>query len=425
MALERLVESDVVAAGDRLPPIRELAALLGVSPGTVSAAYRMLRYRGVAHGEGSRGTRVNDRPSRLALSPLSLPVGVRNLATGSPDPELTPDLRAALHRMDLAPVAYGDPAELPALLGIVRGQFETDGIAANALTAVSGALDGIERTLRAHLRAGDRVLLEDPCFPRTLALARSLALVPVPVRIDDHGPIPTAVAAALKTRPAAFVLTPRAQNPTGAAMDPQRCIELREVLDRQPDLLLVEDDHASLVAGAPAVTLVDGWSGPWAVVRSFAKPLGPDLRLAVVAGDQITIARVASRHELGPGWVSHLLQAAAAWLLSDPATVALLGRALASYSERRNTLLEALAVRGVEAHGVSGFNVWVPVAHEIDVARRLLEAGWMVSPGEYYRIVSGPAIRITIATLREGEATALADVLADVAAYAPTRTVFA
>jgi DNA-binding transcriptional MocR family regulator len=425
LTIERLLESSALAPGDRLPAIRDLAAALSVNPATVAAAYRTLRHRGLAHSEGRRGTRLNDPPSIAAVIGLAIPDGVRNLADGSPDPRLLPDLRRALASIGAAPVAYGGPASLQTLLEIARAQLEADGIAGDCLTVVSGALDGIERVLSAHLRPGDRLLLEDPCFSRTLGLARSLALVPVSVRIDDRGPLPDALAAALRSGPAAFVVTPRAQNPTGAALDPGRADELRAVLRGHPGLVLVEDDHASLVAGAAAVSLVDGWQGPWAVVRSFAKALGPDLRLAVMAGDATTVDRVERRHALGPGWVSHILQAAAAWLLADPATADLLRTARATYAQRRTALLDVLAERDIEAHGVSGFNVWVPVAHESRTVQDLLEAGWAVSPGEYCRISSPPGVRITAATLRPEEAPLVADVLADGAPRSPSRTAFA
>src|SRR5205809_531347 len=83
---------------------------------------------------------------------------------------------------------------------------------------VSGAMDGLERVLREHLRAGDRVIVEDPCFTGILDLLNALSLVPVPVPVDDDGLEPAGLREALRGTAGALIVTPRAQNPTGAAL---------------------------------------------------------------------------------------------------------------------------------------------------------------------------------------------------------------
>ena len=53
-----------------------------------------------------------------------------------------------------------------------------------------------------------------------------------------------------------MILVPRAQNPLGAALDPEREAVLRGLLEPHHDMLLVEDDHAGIVSGAPCRSLV-------------------------------------------------------------------------------------------------------------------------------------------------------------------------
>jgi DNA-binding transcriptional MocR family regulator len=421
-SVEQNVASGRIRPGDVLPPVRGLAADLGLSAATVAAAYRLLRDRGVVIADGRRGTRIRPAAPIALPPPAPTPPGTRDLAGGNPDPALLPDLTRALARLRLATRLYGGALNDPALIALTRKQFAADHVPSDAVTVVSGALDGLERVLREHLRPGDRVVVEDPCFTGIADLLAALALVPVPVPVDDEGLLPARLQEALRRKPAAIIVTPRAQNPTGAAFSAGRAQQLRGLLRRQ-DVLLIEDDHAGVVAGAPYRTLVSRSSKRWAVVRSVSKSLGPDLRLAVMAADSETIARVEGRQMLGIRWVSHVLQRLVAALQRDARVKRLLARAARSYDERRDLLIRALAKHGIEAHGASGLNVWVPVADESRIVAELLARGWAVNAGERYRIETPPAIRVTVAALGTRDALRFADDLAEVLAPAARASV--
>lgn len=342
----------------------------------------------------------------------AVPAGARDLTQGNPDPALLPDLGRAVRELRPLQRLYGEPGHSEELLRLAGADFASDGIPFNHLLVVGGALDGMERALAAHLRQGDRVVVEDPGYPAISDLLLALGLVAQPVPVDDAGYLPEALEAALRGTVRALISTTRAQNPTGAAVDEERARELRAAIARRPDVLLIEDDHAGLVAGAPMIPLCAASPERWAVVRSVSKSLGPDLRLAVMAGDAVTISRVEGRQQLGVGWVSHLLQDLVVALWQDTATQQLLRRAAEDYAERRQALIRALGERGLTGHGRSGFNVWVPVPDEAAAVRSLLDAGWAVAPGERFRHSSGPAVRISIGSLRPEETPALAETLA-------------
>jgi DNA-binding transcriptional MocR family regulator len=413
--LEAAIRAGALRPAERLPTVRALARELSLSPATVASAYRALQRRGVLVAEGRRGTRVSFAPPVPVAFAPPLPARARDLASGNPDPALLPDLAPALGRVARRlgpPHLYDGAPNRAELLELARERFAADGLPTAALAVVSGALDGIERVLGARLRPGDRVAVEDPGFGGVLHLVRALGLSLLPVAVDDEGPLPDALAGALARGAAAFVATPRAQNPTGAAFSAARVRELRRVLRAHPGVLLVEDDHAGEVAGAPARTLVARETRHFAVVRSVSKGLGPDLRLGVLSGDPETAARVEGRQMLGLRWVSHLLQRLVVELWRDPAVVEALERAETIYTERRRALREALAARGVASHGATGLNVWVPVPAEAPVLQGLLAAGFAVAPGERYRLQSAPAVRVTTAALPPDEAPALAGALA-------------
>jgi DNA-binding transcriptional MocR family regulator len=289
------------------------------------------------------------------------------------------------------------------------------------VAVTAGAFDAIERLLRAHLRTGDRVLVEDPVYSSIPDLVLSLGLIPVPVAIDDLGLLPGALRRALTRGAQAAVIIPRAQNPFGAAHDRERAEELRDIFATHRQVLLIEDDHAGEIAGASMHSLTAAGPEHWAVVRSASKTLHPDLRVAVVAGDETTIARVEGQQMLGARWVSHILQATVVELLRDPGFELVTRRARDTYARRRQVLLDALSARGITAHGRSGLNVWVPVTEEAPVIRALDEAGWVAIAGEPFRLEAPPGIRITTATLPEASAEEVAAVIAAAASQARPR----
>ena len=90
-----------------------------------------------------------------------------------------------------------------------------------------------------------------------------------------------------------------------------------------------------------------------------------------------------------------------------------------AYGERRDALVQALAERGVEAHGRSGMNVWVPVTDETGAVARLLHAGWAVAPGARFRVVAPPGVRLTVSPLAAADIAPLADAVAAAAEPAP------
>jgi DNA-binding transcriptional MocR family regulator len=408
--VEESISHGSLAPGDALPPIRELAGRLGVNANTVAAAYRLLRDRGAVETAGRRGTRVRHRPATTPRSLLGLdvPAGVRDLSTGNPDPALLPMAGAPVPQAK--PLLYGEPAMSPELVDFSRSALLADGVPADHLAVTSGALDGIERALSAHLRPGDRVAVEDPGWANLLDLLAAHGLSAEPVRVDDDGPLVDDMARALDRGVRAVVITNRAQNPTGAALSADRADELRGLV-AGGDLLIVEDDHCAGISGVPLHTLA-GSTGRWVFVRSASKAYGPDLRVAVLAGDRRTVERVHGRLRLGPGWVSHLLQDLAVGLWSDAAATRLVGEAEGRYTSARTRLRAALAERGVAAHGRSGLNVWVPVPDETIAITRLLGAGWAAAPGTRFRIRTPAGIRVTIADLTADEIDPLADAIA-------------
>ena len=416
--METGVRSGQLAPGERLPAVRELADQLGVSPTTVAAAYADLRRRGITAGAGRAGTRVRGAPPVSSRGYLTVPAGTRDLITGGPDPALLPDLPA---RPAARPARmYAQAPVAPRLRRLAAEHLAADGIDTTSLMVTGGALDGIERVLATWLTPSDRVIVEDPGHAVTFDLVAAMGYTAVPVPVDNLGIRPAELAAALGRGAGAVIMTPRAQAATGAAWDADRAAEIGAALRRYPSAGVIEDDHAGPVAGVPACSVSAGLPR-WVTIRSVSKSLGPDLRLAVLAGDEATVARVAAGQALGTGWVSYQLQEMVADLWSDPSVARTLNTAAQVYADRGEALRSALRDHGITASGRSGFTCWVRVSDEDGVASSLAEAGWTVAPGQRFRVAAPPGVRISFATLEGGDAASFAADFARALRHRPSR----
>ncbi|WP_221321785.1 aminotransferase class I/II-fold pyridoxal phosphate-dependent enzyme [Actinoplanes sp. L3-i22] len=389
-----LVHAGQLPAGVALPAIRDLAGRLGVNRNTVAAAYAQLATAGVVETRRRGGTVVLGLPEvdgegRAAGGDLV------NLAGGNPDPALLPSLADAIAGYE--PVLYGAPA-VDDRLHRLAGDLPDP----HRLVLANGAADGMERLLTTHLTRGDQVAVEDPCYLAAIGTLRVNGLRAVPVPTDADGMSASGLAAALAGGARAVIITPRAHNPTGASLTAGRAGELRAVLTAYPEILVVEDDHFSMISARDYHRVTPPGHPRWALVRSVSKFLGPDLRTAFVLADPVTAARL----ESGATWVSHLLQhvVASAW---DESRFA---RARAAYATRSGTLVDELGHVGIALPRPDGLNVWIPVPGDGFVAA-LAARGWAVRDGRDFA-ARQPAIRVTTSTITPVQATAFAADLA-------------
>ena len=418
-AVGRLVTSGTLGPGTRLPPVRALAEVLGVSPMTVSGAWKVLATDGLLSARGRAGTVVLDPASNAGsarnrrIAALGAPVAL-DLSTGGPDPALLPDLAPALSRVAGVelPDGYQSDPVLPRLERVLRKRWP---FPPSSLSVVDGAGDALDRLVALVVRRGSRVLVEDPGYPPLLDLLDAAGAEAVGLELDGEGIRPQSLRHGLRAGPVALFAQPRAQNPTGASMPASRARELARLL-APSDVLVVEDDHSGDIATAPPVSL--GRWRPEATVHvaSFSKSHGPDLRLAAVGGPARVVDALGERRLLGAGWSSRLLQHVLADLLTDPAAVAAVREARRTYARRRRGALGALTARGVRTSGADGINLWVEVADEDRALATLLAAGIGAARGSAFGLSPGAAhLRFTVGRLA-GDVPAFADAVAAAAA---------
>lgn len=408
-----LRDRGILRPGSPLPPVRELAARLGVNRNTAVAAYRQLAQAGLVVSRGRAGTVLAGHES-VAQEGYAADTVLRDVGTGNPDPRLIPDPSPALMNIASRPVLYGEPVIDRGLEEWARDWVAADVDADFRITVTSGAVDAVERLLAQALTRDDAVALEDPCFLASIHTVRLGGYRAVAVPVDDQGMTVDGLRAALDAGIRAVICTPRAQNPTGASLTAERAAELRAVLAGHPYVLIIEDDHFSMLSQRPYESLIGPGHRRFALVRSVSKFLGPDMCLAIAATDAETADRLAMRLSPGTTWVSHLLQRLALTQLTDEDVTAEVAAAAAHYAERNAAFAARLRANGIDVPSSDGLSLWVELPQPArTVTERLMRRGWLARTGDDFalddRAEPSHHLRLTVHDLDDADAATLVD----------------
>ncbi|WP_425038953.1 PLP-dependent aminotransferase family protein [Primorskyibacter sp. S187A] len=296
-ALKDGVTQGALTAGSKLPPVRELAFHLGITPGTVARAYSILTDAGIFEATVGRGTFVAERSvPRVEMSPLEVDAVPHGSGGNTPDINLMspalPDVgQAGLIRQLMAEVAHDPPSGLmhypnrrafqPARNAVVQwlqgtplGPLEQEDIVLS-----HGGQNGISLVLQTLLKGSNPVILvEELAYPGFRRAADLLRAKVVPVAMDAHGIVPEAFEAAARLHTAQVLCTsPEVHNPTGIFTPLERRRDLVEIARRQ-NVQIVEDDCYRMgSARAPTYRMLASERG-W-YVSSISKTITPSLRI--------------------------------------------------------------------------------------------------------------------------------------------------
>jgi DNA-binding transcriptional MocR family regulator len=293
-AVARDVRSGRLAAGDRLPPQRELAEALGVTVPTVTRAYSLAARRGLVGGEVGRGTFV--RPAIAADSeagPVDLSINAlpphAHLGEIASRLDLPSDATRRVALLNYPPREGRDSHRAAGAAWIARRGIH---VAPSQVLVTAGAQHALVAALSGQLGPGDTLLVEELTYAGLLEAARLLGVVPVAVAMDADGLRPDALDRIAQTTGArTLALQPVLHNPTGISMPPPRRRAVAEVVARH-GLHVIEDDIYGLLA-PEAPPLVTELSTPWTYVTSLSKSVVAGVRVGFLAASGDTLTRAA------------------------------------------------------------------------------------------------------------------------------------
>jgi DNA-binding transcriptional MocR family regulator len=404
-----------------LPSERALAATLGISRTTVTAAYSSLREQGfLSSGQGSRGrTCIPQAGPRgggngglnLSGAPgLAVPDGILDLAYAS-----LPASGEVVHRA-FASALTELPALLPGFgydaLGVtplreaIAGHYTAAGVPTTAqqILVTSGAQHALNIVLRTLAGRSDKVLVEHPTYPNALDAIRAAGCRLVPVAMPaTYGAAPAAVRpgsrsggrpgwdlAALETalmqqRPAMAYVVPDFHNPTGRLMSDSQRRRLVRAAAAAGTVLVVDETLRELNLDGAASTPLAAFSPAVVSIGSLSKSHWAGLRTGWIRADETLIQRFAAARttmDLGGPVVEQLAAAHLVTALSEP-----LPARLATLRDNRDALLDLITGHLPDWQGErpdGGLSVWCRLPAPISTALAV------VAPDFGIRLAAGP-----------------------------------
>ncbi len=443
------IRDRLLAAGARLPSVRQCAAQHGVSPSTVVAAYDQLLAQGLGEARRNRGFFVRsqapapaagtDGPAAVAdaaharrhntpLSAATLMRGMFQPISSKPQPGMgvlpsewiatdavLGGLRKVMGTASVreSSVRYGEPMGEPALRRVLAARLQAMGIAARAehIVTTMGATHALDIISRTLLKPGDAVMVEEPGWAVEFARLSALGMRILPVPRGPKGPDLAVMAryceahAGTPLAPRLFVSVSVLHNPTGASLSPAHAHRVLQ-LAQQHGFWIAEDDSYCHLAPehATRLAMLDGLARP-IYVGGFSKILAPNWRIGFLAAP--------------PELLEPLLDTK---LLSTLTTPSLLERALAQcieqgqlrrHAERVRTRLDAARSRSAKLAQQAGCRLaaepaglfgWVDTGVDTEqLALRLLDDGYLLAPGALFHAERRPStlMRINFATTQE------------------------
>ncbi len=291
-AIEADLKSGRLHPGDRLPPQRTIAEVLGVDLTTVTRAFNEARRRGLVEANAGRGTFIRRRIDNGRMPGLGAPPAVDLSMNIPPQPasanlkRLIPETIANLLSEEHGMLnlhyqeSIGSDADRAAAAAWLDRRI--DQVRPSSIVLASGAQSALYAICAALFSPGDGIAAGLVTYPGVKAVAKQLQLKLCPLAMDEKGILPQAFEACCRqTPPKALYVVPAIDNPTTATLPEGRRREIAAIAQRY-GVAIIEDDPYSVLQ-FDALKPIAAWAPEltW-YIATLSKCTTPALRIAYV-----------------------------------------------------------------------------------------------------------------------------------------------
>jgi 2-aminoadipate transaminase len=269
------------------------------------------------------------------------------------------------------------------------------GLDAGQVMVANGSLEAGAMLFEHLLEAGDRVIVEQPTYDRTLLMLQRLGVELVPVRLEADGLDLGQVEAALAEGPVKLAhVIPNFHNPAGCTLSAEKRMRLVELAAEHGFWIFEDDPYRELPFEGEALQTMLSMDQADRVVHasSFSKTVSPGVRVGYLAGPAGEIAQLAKRANETYISPNMLAEAVVLELCRSGGLDHNIEFVKGALRARRDALVEALRERIGEAEFVvpgGGYFLWLDLAEGTDTTALLAEA-----KGEGAAFVAGPDFMI-------------------------------
>jgi 2-aminoadipate transaminase len=269
------------------------------------------------------------------------------------------------------------------------------GLDAGNVMVANGSMEAAAMLFNHLLEPGDRVIVEQPTYDRTLLLLQRAGVELLPVPLEADGLDVGAFEAALAAGPVKLAhVIPNFHNPAGCTLSAEKRTRLVELAAEHGFWLFEDDPYRELPFEGEALATMLSIDRAERVIHasSFSKTVSPGVRVGYLAGPAGEIAQLAKRANETYISPNMLAEAIVLELCRSGALDSNIEFVKGALRDRRDALVGALREQLPEAEFVvpgGGYFLWLDLAEGTDAAALLTEA-----KGEGVAFVAGPDFMI-------------------------------